>query len=54
MRGYGGMVVVVKELRELRGEQRAQASAMGSMQQKLNKIVSRWDATGIPEERVLA
>jgi uncharacterized coiled-coil protein SlyX len=54
MRGDGGMVEVVKELRELRGEQRAQASAMVGMQQKLNKIVSRWDATGIPEERVLA
>ena len=54
MRGDGGMVEVVKELRELRGEQRAQASAMVGMQQKLNKIVSRWDATGIPEERVLS
>lgn len=54
MRGESGMADVVKEIRDLRSEQRAQASAMVGMQQRLNKIVSRWDAAGIPEERVLA
>ena len=54
MRGDGANTELVKEIRELRSEQRAQASAMVGMQQKLNKIVSRWDSTGIPEERVIA
>lgn len=54
MRGDGANSEVVKELRELRSEQRAQASAMVGVQMKLNKIVSRWDAAGMPEVRVLA
>lgn len=54
MRGDGANSDVVKELRELRSEQRAQASAMVGVQMKLNKIVSRWDAAGMPEVRVLA
>lgn len=54
MRGESGMADVVKEIRDLRSEQRAQASAMVGMQQRLNKIVSRWDAAGMPEVRVLA
>jgi hypothetical protein len=54
LRGQGSNAELVSELRALREEQRAQALAMVTMQQKLTKIVGRWDSAGLPEERVTA
>ena len=42
------------EIRSLRADNAAQARAMVQMQQRMTKIVERWDGTGMPETRVTA
>ncbi|MNZ84054.1 hypothetical protein D3C78_1027990 [compost metagenome] len=49
--GSAGYAEVLAELRASRDERRAQASAMVQQQRDLNKLMLRWDALGIPEER---
>lgn len=49
--GGGNSDAVVRELRELREENRAQASAIVRLQQELNRQVMRWDTQGMPRER---
>ena len=46
--------VLVGEIRGLREENAAQARAMVQMQQRLTKLMERWDGTGMPETRVVA
>ena len=46
--------VLVAEIRSLREDNRAQASAMVAMQQRMTKLIERWDGNGIPETRVTA
>lgn len=43
-----------RELRALREEQRAQAREFIKLQQRVAKVLERWDGAGIPEERVVA
>lgn len=50
----GGDKETVAELKALREDNRAQASALVKMQTQMNKILSRWDAGGMPEQRVTA
>lgn len=50
----GGDKEVVKAIESLRADQRAQSASMVRMQSQLNKIVSRWDVDGVPEQRVTA
>lgn len=42
------------EIRALREENRAQASALVKLMQRHTKLIERWDATGMPEVRVVA
>lgn len=50
----GGDKEVVKAIESLRADQRAQSASMVRMQSQLNKIFSRWDVAGVPEQRVTA
>ncbi|NCD13684.1 MAG: hypothetical protein EOL92_00440 [Bacteroidia bacterium] len=43
-----------EEVRQLRVELRAQSAAMVRTQQKMNKILERWNIAGMPETRVVA
>jgi len=45
---------LVAEIKALREENQAQARAMVVMQQRMTKVLERWDGKGIPEERVTA
>lgn len=45
---------VAEELRELREENRAQARAMVALQQRMTRLLEKWDGDGIPEERAVA
>jgi hypothetical protein len=45
---------VVAEVRGLRAENAAQARALVQLQQRMTKILERWDGAGIPPERVEA
>lgn len=51
--GPDSNAALVAEIRALRSDNQAQASAMVQMQRELNKLMLRWDAQGMPEERVL-
>ncbi|MOA37053.1 hypothetical protein D3C78_1586190 [compost metagenome] len=51
--GNALIAALVAETRGLRSDNQAQASAMVQMQRELNKLMQRWDAQGMPEERVL-
>lgn len=51
---FGGSEAVIVELRALREENKAQASALVQMHRRLVKLHERWDAQGIPEERMTA
>ena len=50
----GGDEATARELRALREEQRAQSREMVKLQQRVAKVLERWDGVGIPEERVVA
>ncbi len=52
--GGGVNQALVEEIRALREEGMAQASALVQVQQRLVKLHERWDNSGIPEERVVA
>ena len=43
---------LVTEVRALREENRAQSRAMVQMQQRLTKLMERWDSNGLPTERL--
>lgn len=45
---------LVEEIRSLRQDNRAQASALAALQQRIVKLHERWDRDGIPETRVTA
>jgi len=49
--GGGSNDAVVRELRELREEQRAQASKIVQLQQENNRLLMRWETQGLPEKR---
>jgi phage-related minor tail protein len=53
VRSAGGDATAA-EIRALREEQRAQSSAFVKLMQRLTKLQERWDATGMPETRVVA
>src|SRR5690606_32818406 len=40
---------LVNEVRQLRADNQAQAQAMVQMQSRLNRLLERWDSTGMPE-----
>jgi hypothetical protein len=42
------------EIRELRAENAAQARGLVQMQARMNKVLERWDADGMPETRVVS
>lgn len=44
---------LVAEVRALREDNRAQARAITQLQQRMVKVIERWDNTGLPEERVV-
>jgi len=44
---------LVGEIKALREENRAQAKAMVAMQQRMTKLMERWDGAGMPEVRVV-
>lgn len=52
--GGGGGAELVAELRALRADNQAQARAIVQLQQRLTKIIERWDGQGLPEGRVVA
>lgn len=56
VRAAGGLSTeeLVAEIRALREEQRAQASAMVRLMQRQTKLSERWDTNGMPETRVTA
>jgi len=45
---------LVAEIRALREDNQAQARALVQMQNRMTKVLERWDGNGIPEERVTA
>lgn len=45
---------LVAELRSLREDNRAQASALANLQQRIIKLHERWDRDGLPETRAVA
>ena len=45
---------LVAEIRALREENAAQARAMVNMQQRMTRLIERWDGDGIPETRAVA
>lgn len=49
-----GNDALVAEIRTLREENRAQASAIVNLNQRMTKIFERWDGNGLPTERVEA
>ncbi|MDR0216205.1 MAG: tape measure protein [Comamonas sp.] len=49
--GNGSMDALVSELRMLREENQAQALAIVSQQEQLNRLMMRWETQGMPEER---
>jgi hypothetical protein len=49
----GGGSGVASELRQLREENRAQARAIAQLQSRIARMLERWDADGLPEERVV-
>lgn len=49
--GGGSNDAVARELRELREEQRAQASKIVQLQQENNRLLMRWETQGLPEKR---
>jgi hypothetical protein len=52
--GGGGGAELVAELRALRADNQAQARAIVQLQQRMAKVIERWDVQGLPEERVVA
>lgn len=42
------------EIRQLRAENQAQSRAMVSLQNRMTRLLERWDGDGMPEERALA
>ena len=52
--GGGNTAALIAEIRELREDQRAQASKMVQLQQEMNRVLARWDSQGMPEEREVA
>ncbi len=46
--------VLSAEIRELRAENAAQARGLVQMQARMNKVLERWDADGMPETRVVS
>lgn len=42
------------EIRQLRNENAAQSRAMVSLQNRMTRLLERWDGDGIPEERVVS
>lgn len=52
--GGGGGAELVAELRALRADNQAQARAIVQLQQRMTKVIERWDGNGLPEERVVA
>lgn len=49
--GNGSMDALVSELRMLREENQAQALALVSQQEQVNRLLMRWETQGMPEER---
>ena len=45
---------LVAEIRALREDNAAQARAIVAMQQRMNRVLERWDGDGLPEERAVA
>lgn len=54
MGGASSDEATANEVRALREENRAQAGAMVALQQRLIKLLERWDGQGLPEARVVA
>ena len=50
----GGGDATADEIKALREDLRAQSAALVATQQKMNKILGRWDYNGMPETRVVA
>jgi len=50
----GGSSDVALELRSLREENSAQSRAMVTLQNRMTKLLERWDGDGLPETRVVA
>jgi hypothetical protein len=49
----GGGAAVANEVRQLREENQAQARAIVQLQSRIARLLERWDADGLPEERVV-
>jgi hypothetical protein len=49
-----GNDALVAEIRTLREENRAQASAIVNLNQRMTKLFERWDGNGLPSTRVEA
>ena len=47
-------VDVASEIKYLREENRAQSSALVSLQARMTRLLERWDGDGLPEERAVA
>ena len=54
MTGLSSDSDTVTELRALRADNQAQARAIVQLQQRMTKVIERWDGNGLPEERVVA
>jgi len=52
--GRGDDAALAEEVRALREENRAQARAMVALQQRMTKLLERWDGQGMPTERTEA
>ena len=44
----------ISEIRQLRAENQAQSRAMVNLQNRMTKLLERWDGNGLPQERVEA
>lgn len=51
--GRGDTTALEAEMRSLRAENRAQATALMQMQTRMTRLMERWDANGMPETRVV-
>ena len=54
LRGNQSQTALVEEIKALRSDNQAQARSLVQLQQRMNKLLERWDGNGIPETRVVA
>ena len=49
--GMGGSQELVAELQSLRAQNQQQAKDMAALQERMTRVLERWDFTGMPEQR---